>query len=184
MSQAAKKAGLTALALIALAGWQAAVADEPTIWLNVEVKGSSEGAAPKVKINMPISLIEVVINSIDTTEVMQHLKTEKGIDLSSLWQNLRDADVDEFVSIDSGDEQVKVFKEGQTLRVTMKEAGLSEPNVQIRIPFTVMDYLVEGATQKEFRLSQLVEQLRGNLPLVLVEADHQGENVKIWIEER
>lgn len=183
MTQAARKAGLTALALISLTGWQAAVAEEPTIWLNVEINGS-EAAGPKVKINMPISLIEVVINSIDTTEVMQHLKTEKGIDLTNLWRNLRDADVDEFVSIDSGDEQVKIFKEGQNLRVTVKEAGFDEPNVQIRIPFTVMDFLVEGATRNEFRLSQLVEQLRGNLPLVLVEATHEDENVKIWIEER
>lgn len=183
MTHAAKKAGLTALALIALTGWQAAVAEAPTIWLNVEVNGA-DAAVPKVKINMPISLIEVVINSIDTTEVMQHLKTEKGIDLTVLWQNLRDADVDEFVSIDSEDAQVKVFKEGQNLRVTVKEAGFDEPNVQVRVPFTVMDFLIEGATQNEFRLSQLVEQLRGNLPLVLLEANHDEENVKIWIEER
>ncbi len=183
MTRAARKAGLTALALIALTGWQAAAAEEPTIWLNIEVNESG-AAGPKVKINMPISLIEVVIDSLDTSEVMQHLKTEKGIDLTNLWRNLRDADVNEFVNIDSEGEQVKVFKEGQTLRVTVKEAGFDEPNVQIRIPFTVMDFLLEGATQNEFRLSQLVEQLRGNLPLVLVEATHQNENVKIWLEER
>ncbi len=183
MYPATQKAGLTALAVIALLAPTAAAAEEPAIWLNVEVNESS-AAGPKVKVNMPLSLIEVVIDSIDTTEVMTHLKTEKGIDLASLWKNLRDADVDDFVTIDDEDAHVKVFKEGQTLRVTVKEAGFEEPNVQIRIPFTVMDYLVEGATRNEFRLSQLVEQLRGNLPLVLVEANHHHESVRIWLEER
>lgn len=183
MSPASKKTALIAIALMVLLGAPALRAEEPTIWLNVEVNDATTGG-PKVKVYLPLSLIEVVIDSLDTTEVLTHLKADKGIDLADLWRNLRDSDVDEFVRIDTDDEKVKVFKEGQTLRVTVQEAGYEEPNVQIRVPFSIMDFLVEETGRGEFRFSEFVAQLRGSLPLVLVEASHHDERVKVWVEER
>ena len=161
----------------------AAEATEPAVWLNIEV---NEGAAggPKVKINVPISMIEVVIESIDTTQIFQELRSEHGVDLAGLWQNLRDAETDEFVTIDQEDAKIQVFKDQENLRVVVQEAGYEEPNVQVRIPFTMMDYLLQGVQTDQFRLSDLVASVRGSLPLVLVEASHGEERVRIWLEER
>jgi len=67
--------------------------------------------------------------------------------------------------------------------VTMQAGGESEPNVEVRIPFTVMDYLFEQ-DRKEFKFSDLVESLRGHLPMTIVEARNDGESVKVWLEEK
>lgn len=172
-----------ACALVALLSVSAASATETAVWLNVEVSdGMSDG--PKVKINIPISMMEVVIDSLDASQIFQEMKTEHGVDLANLWVNLRDADTDEFLRIEHEDARIQVFKENQTLRLVIQETGYDEPNVQVQLPFSLLDYMVEGAQTDEFRLSDLVDRMRGSLPLMLVQADHDNEKVRIWLEER
>lgn len=176
-------AGLAAGALVVLLAAQPAAAVEPAIWLNVEVRdGMSD--SPKVRINIPVSMMEVMVSSLDTAGIFEDLNSDHGIDLAELWRNLRDAETDEFVRVDTEEAKIQVFKEMDTLRVVMQETGYDEPNVQVRLPFAVMDYVVEGKEMGEFRLSELMDRLRGHLPLVIVEAVHQDESVRVWLEER
>jgi hypothetical protein len=183
MKSAGKAAAVATMTLLALGAAKTALAEDPAVWLNVEVRESGM-ENPKVKVTLPLSLMEVVVNSLDTSNVLSDLKAEKGIDLANLWQNLKNADTDEFVRIEDEGNKVQVYKDGENLRVTVQEEGFSEPNVQIRVPYAVMDYLVEQANSREFRLSDLISQLKGHLPLVLVEATHSGQSVKVWLEER
>ncbi len=170
-----------AVAFALLGGTVPAVAAEPTIWLHVEVNDEG-GVGPRVKVHLPLSLIEVVIDSLDTGEVMREIRIEKGIDLGRLWRELRSADLDEFVTMEVDGARVKVFKDRQSLRMTVQERGYAEPNIRVRIPFAVMDILTE-AEKGEFRLSELVRAVRGELPLVLVEADRDEGSVRVWIDE-
>ena len=182
MRSAGKAAAVATMAVLALGAARTALAEDPAVWLNVEVRTAGM-ENPKVKVTVPLSLMQVVVNSLDTSNVLADLKDEKGIDLASLWQNLKNADTDEFVRVEDEGKKVKVYKDGENLRVSVQEEGYSEPNVQIRVPYAVMDYLAEGAESRVFRLSDLIDQLKGHLPLVLVEAEHSDQNVKVWLEE-
>lgn len=183
MRPARMTAGLAACALVALLAGQPAAASEPTVWLNIEV---TEGLSdmPKVRINVPISMVEVIVSSLDTAHIFEDLHSHHGIDLANLWRNLREADTDEFLRIDTDEALIQVFKDAETLRMVVQESGYDEPNVQVRIPFAVMDYVVEGKEMGEFRLSELVERLRDQLPLMMVEAVQRDQSVRIWLEER
>jgi hypothetical protein len=131
-------AGAAAMALALMVAPTPAVAGDSTIWLHVQVnEGDTENS--KVKITLPLSLIEVVIDSADTVDIMKELHGEHGVDIAKLWQQLKTADMDEFVTIESDEADVKVFKEAGTFRVSVKadEDG-DEKNVEVRIPFTLL----------------------------------------------
>lgn len=184
--EATMRSGVLRTALAALtvmtAASAAARAAEPMVMLRVDVSEAG-GDHPKVKVTVPLSLIEVVIDAVDPSMVMKEIKTEKGLDLAKLWRQLRSADVDEFISIDHDGDKVKVYKDRTNFRVTIQESGYDEPNIEVRLPFAVMDYLLDER-REEYKLSELVEALRASLPLTLVEARHDGDSVKVWLEER
>lgn len=174
--------GVMALAIAAGLTTAAAAAEDPAIWLRVEIGGNAEEHG-NVKIMLPISLIEVVVDSVDTSKVMSEIKMEKGIDLAKMWRQVRNLDESEFVRIDSDDAKVRVYKDARNFRVTVHEPGFEQPNVEVKIPFSMMDYLFEEG-RKEFKLSEMISSLRGQLPLTLVEAKHDGESVTVWLEEK
>lgn len=170
-----------ALAIALLGGTVPAAAAERTLWLHVEVS-EGQDLSPRVKVHLPISLIEVVIDSLDTGEIMREIRIDEGIDIGRLWRELRSADLDEFITIEVDEARVKVYKDRHSLRLTVHEDGYDEPNVRMQIPFAVMDYLVDSEDE-EFRLSELVRAVRGELPLVLVEAERDEGSVRVWIDE-
>jgi len=178
------RSALAVLSIVACAplATPAAASDDSTIMLRVEVNGTGAENA-KVKVSLPLSLIEVVVESVDTSHVMRDLKTEKGIDIKKLWRDLKNANVDEFITVEKDSEKVKVYKERDTFRVSIQEDGNDSPNIEVRIPFSIMDYLTESHDDG-FKLSEMVAGLKTQFPLTIVEARHDGQNVKVWLEQR
>lgn len=171
------------LVLGVLASGSPASADAPNVWLHVDVSGLDDHEG-KVKITLPLSLVEVAIDSADTSEIFRDLKRDKGVDLAKLWKQLKNADMDEFVTIDSDKAKVKVYKEAGVFRVSMSDIDGEVSQMEVRIPFSVMDYLFDSK-REGFRLSDMVADLRNDLPLVLVEAhDGSAERVKVWLDEK
>jgi hypothetical protein len=175
---------LAAAAVLALAplASPAAASDDPVVMLRVDVNWKGDHA-DKVKVSVPLSLIEVVVDSVDTTDIMRDLKTDKGIDIRKLWRELKNADVNEFVTIEKDNEKVKVYKDKDTFRVTVQEEDYDTPNVEIRIPFSVMDYMTQDH-KDGFKLSEMLSGLKSQLPLTIVDARHDDKTIKVWLEEK
>ncbi|HEY3174290.1 MAG TPA: hypothetical protein VGK94_00870 [Candidatus Polarisedimenticolia bacterium] len=172
-----------ALPLLAVAGAPARASDKEIIWMRVQVFDQG-GEHAKVKINLPLSLIEVVIDSIDKREFMAELEEEHpSLDIQKLWRQIRKMEGDDFVTIESDKENVRVWKDKEFFRINVREAGFDEPNIEVKLPLAIMDYVFEKADERSFSFQELVEQLRGHLPLTLVQVKHGEENVKIWLEE-
>jgi len=173
-----------AAALLVLTPFAAAAAstDEPLLMLRVDVSGKGSDI-PHVKVSLPLSLIDVVIDSVDINSIAKDVKSKHEIDIRKLWREIRNAKVDEFVTVEKDNNKVKVYKEGETFRVSVQEPDYDSPNVEIRIPFSVMDYLTEEH-EGGLKLSDMVAGLKSTLPLTIVEAHHDGENVKVWIEQK
>lgn len=171
-----------ALALVAMAATASAGAEEPAIWLRVEINQAAHDHA-KISMTVPLSLIEVVIENVDPSRVMTEIKTEKGIDLAKMWKQIRNMDLDEFITVDTDDAKVRVYKDTKFFRVTVQESEYDSPNVEMKVPFPIMDYLLQPH-KEGFKFSELVESVRGSLPMTLLEATHDEGMVKVWIEEK
>lgn len=182
---AVRSVGL-ALAALTLSGAAASAAsrgEEDVIWMRVEV--SKEGAEnPKVKVNLPLSLIEVVVDSIDKREFMAQIEEgHPSLDIPKLWRSLRKMEGEDFLTVETDNEAVRVWKQDDLFRISVREGGASEPTIQVKIPLAIMDYLFESKSD-ELSFENLVNQLRGHLPLTLVTVDKDDERVRIWLEER
>ena len=176
-------AGL-ALAGALLAGWWAQpiqAASDSVIWMRIEANHMDDRG--HVKVNLPLSLIEVVIDSIDKRDFMAELEEDHpSLNIPKMWREIRKMDVDEFITVESDKENIKVFKDRDYFRINVTESGYAEPNIDVKLPLELMDYIFEG--RKEFDFQELVGRLRGHLPLTVVTAKHEGADVKIWLEEK
>ena len=170
------------LPLMVLPGAPTLAAGKSVIWMRVEVNDQG-GEHTKVKINLPLSLIEVVVDSIDRGDFMAEIEQEHpSLDIPKLWREIRKMEGEEFVTIQSDKENVRVWKDSEFFRINVRQEGQTEPNVEVKLPLAVMDYLFE-TDGKELSFENLVEKLRGHLPLTVVQVKHEDEHVKIWLEE-
>jgi hypothetical protein len=174
-----------ALPVLALASAPAAASDsgKDVIWMRVQVNDQG-GDHTKVRVNLPLSLIDVVIESIDKGQFMADLTHEHpSIDIQKLWGQIRKMQGEDFVTIESDDANVRVWKDKEFFRINVREAGYDEPNIEVKLPLAVMDYVFEKVNDRSFSFQDLVDQLRGHLPLTLVQAKHGEESVKISLEQ-
>ncbi len=163
----------------------AALAAPPddTIWMRVEVNGHGEKDA-RIKINLPLSLIEVVVDSIDKRQFMVDLEDDHPhLDIARLWRDIRRLRIDEFVTIESEEASIRVWKDRDFFRVNVREKEYDEPNIEVQVPLEVMDLLFEPRSDG-FDLQELVERVRPHLPLTLVQAQNEDKSVRIWLEQQ
>lgn len=171
---------LLAVAAVLLTATPAAAGSE--LWLRVDVTRQGDEAG-RVKINVPLSLMEVVIESAEGGKLFSPLDVAKGhVDIGKMWQAIRDMNSDEIMTVEAEDEVVKVWKDREYFRVDVHDAD-EGTDVEVKIPIGLMDYLFN--TQRTgFNFQELVGTLRGYAPLQLVKVASDNENVSIWIEER
>ena len=171
-----------------LAGWAGA---QDTRWLHVRVEESGpEGEL--VRINMPLSLAEKVLPAIRSKKLqggkvkVKQAKFEE-VDIRAILEALRTAPENEFITVQSSHENVRVAKSGGNLLVKVhdtkgKEKGKAE-NVEVSIPFPVVDALLSG-DKDELDLLAAVRALGtvGNMTLVTV--DDNKSKVRVWVDSR
>ena len=175
--------GLSALPLLLSTGSPAAsAASSDVIWLRVEVH-DQDGDHQKVKVNVPLSLIEVVVDSIDKREFMSQIEeSHPSLDIPKLWREIRKMEGSDFVTVESDKDHVRVWKDSEFFRINVQEDGYGEPNIEVKLPLAIMDYLFESKGG-EIDFQDLVRELRGHLPLTLVTVKHESDRVRIWLEE-
>ncbi|MFQ5790844.1 MAG: hypothetical protein ACE5JI_10250 [Acidobacteriota bacterium] len=174
---------LAALALLGTPSLEA----QSSPWIHIQVTEDDERPS-KVNVNLPLSVVKVALE-VAPEKVFSHGRLRIGrrghdisvSDLRRMWRELRDAGEAEFVSIEDGDETVKIFREGDVLQVQIDNAE-KEDRVRVEVPVSVIDALLSGEGEElnlEAALAELENQ-RGEVVRV-----RDGESrVLIWIDEK
>jgi hypothetical protein len=156
-------------------------------WLHVRVSEGS-GTPETVRINLPLSIVEKVLPAIET-EVLQggrlRLPEEKleGIDLRALWEAVRSAKDAEYVTVESGSENVRIRKSGGYLLVEASERGARKEQIEIRLPLEVVDALFSSEPGTlDLKAAFAVLKSRGEGEIVRVSAE--DSSVRIWIDDK
>ena len=155
--------------------------------LHIEVI-EDDGDSPKVKVALPVALLEAMVSAIDIDEfssrhIMRELENE-GIDLRRFWKAVRDADIREFVTIETDEANIRAWRENGMFRVTVDAQedydGDDSTHVNISIPESLMDLLVDTGDSDP---GDVIAELLDHGPMTLVEvATDSGESVKVWID--
>jgi hypothetical protein len=173
-------AAFCAFALVA----QAASAASPR-FLHVKVEGRD---AEKVTVNLPLSLAQAAVAMIPPEALQDgNIKIDdqrfNWQQLQTLWNEIKYADVGEFIRIEGKDENVVVRKEGEFLVIKTTERRDKGTQVDVKLPFAVVDALLsgpEGTLNLNAALQALSEYDEGHL----VSIESEDETVHVWIDDQ
>lgn len=175
-----------ALGLAVLAGaahaQPAPEADGETHWVHVRV---DEADGAKIALNLPISLVEVAVESrlgkeFDAEKL--RLDGRGGVSLAELramWRELRDAGDVDLVEVRDGDEHVRIYRRGQTVHVRVDEGDVQK--VRVDLPASIVDALL-GSDGEGLDLAAAARELARAGSQEVVRIDDEGTTVRIWVD--
>ena len=178
------KRAIVAVALAALVAGGAGMlaAADNDLWLHVRVEEDND---TKVTVNLPMSVVGKALPMLPqehfSAEHMHIDHMEMSIsEMRELWREVQNTPDVTFVTVDEGDEKVRVWKEGGYLMVSVDE-GRGGESVEVRVPSRVVDALLSGDGE-ELNLIAAMEALveEGEGQLVTVTGDN--ENVRVWVD--
>jgi hypothetical protein len=175
----------------------AALAMPADRWIHIRVIESGPDG-DRVRINIPLSLAEAVLPTIKAEKFCEGKVKVEGhaldqVDLRALLEAVSKAQDNQYVTVESKDENVEVAKAGEFLLIKVREnregAGKSAGRrkaantVDVKIPLKVAHALLSGSSD-ELNVLAAVRAL-GEYPNVeLVSVKDESDNVRIWVDSR
>ena len=164
-------------------------------WIHIRVIESGPDG-DHVRVNIPLSLAEAVLPTIHADNFSDGKVKVEGhafdqVDVRALLEAVRKTQDNQFVTVQSKDQNVEVAKAGEFLLIKVHEnfkRGAKKPDaskegntVNVKIPFKVANALLSGPND-ELNVLAAVRALDeyGNLELVTVKDDH--DDVRIWVD--
>jgi hypothetical protein len=174
------------LAALLLAAPLASQAEER--WLHVSVDGHDE----TVRINLPLTLVTAVAPLLaehadaQILEMNDHELTRE--ELVEILTAVRKAKDGEYVTVQDGEDDVRISKKGAFLYIHVEENRRhadDDPGetVQVRMPLEVVAALISGK-KDELNLVAALEELAKHESGDLVTVKDNEETVRIWIDRK
>ena len=170
----------------------AALAMPADRWIHIRViEAGPDG--DRVRVNIPLSLAEAVLPTIKSDKLCDGKVKVEGhafdqVDLPALLDAVRQAQDNQYVTVESKDQNVEVAKAGEFLLIKVHEnrkgtgKTAKETNtVDIKIPFKVAHALLSGG-KDELNVLAAVQALDQYSDLELVSVKDENDNVRIWVD--
>jgi hypothetical protein len=156
-------------------------------WIHVKVEETSP-QAEIVRINLPLSLAEKLLPAIHTNELHEgRVKVKEAkfneVDIRAILDALRTAQDNEFVTVESDHENVRVAKAGGRLLIKVHENKNKSGTVDVSVPFSVVDALLSGE-KDELNVLAAVRALSQAGDVELVTVNDKSSKVRIWVDSR
>jgi hypothetical protein len=156
---------------------------DATPWIHVEVLEDG-GNGAKVKVNLPLSLAKMAMDMAPEEILSQtHVRIEDEdwtvADIRKLWSELKNAGEAEYVTMEDGDETVRVFRKGDRLFVHVD--GDAGETVRVEVPVSLVDALLSGP-EDELDLAAALDELQKMDSGEIVRVEDGGDLVRVWID--
>jgi len=160
-------------------------------YLHVRVDGGAKGES--VNVNVPLSMAAKILPTINHGDLHNGRVTISSsdlndIDVRAILDAIRTAPDNEFVTVKSNENDVRVAKSNGNLiihvRDTEKGGGKSGQKVDVTIPMKVVDALFSTAKNNELDVAAALQALGEAGETMLVSVQDAEQNVKIWIDSK
>ena len=179
-----KQAWLGAAVLLLLANVGAAAT--PERWLHVSVESGKDGEV--VHVNVPLSLAEKILPTINhgdlhNGKIKLHEAELNGVDLRAILDAVRTAPDNEFVTVQSKDQNVRVAKQAGKLVIHVLDSGNKDQKVDVQIPMPVVEALTASGTQ-DLDIVAALHALGEAGDTMLVTVQDEADHVRIWVDAK
>lgn len=153
-------------------------------WFHVRVQ---EDRGAEVSVNLPLSLIESVINMLPEdleNEVRVELNDE-GFDLDELrnmWEEIRSSQDATYMTVKDEGQTVEIKKVGNYLVAETVATGEWDTRVNMRFPLEVIDALFSGPNDT-LDLAAAVRALADHGDGDIVTVEDRDASVRIWVDD-
>jgi hypothetical protein len=160
-------------------------------YLHVKVDGGTKGET--VNVNLPLSMATKILPTINRGDLQNGRITISNadindVDVRAILDAVRTAPDNEFVTVKSSEQDVRVAKSNGNLiihvRDSGKESGKSGQKVDVTVPMKVVDALFSTAKHNELDVEAAIRALDEAGETVLVTVQDAEQNVKIWIDSK
>ncbi len=154
-------------------------------YLHVRVQDAQKGE--NVNVNVPLSMAEKILPAINhgplhNGSVTVHQADMNGIDVRAILDAIRTAPDNEFVTVNSKEQNVRVAKSNGNIVVHVRDQRDKDQNVDITVPMTVVDALFSTAQQDQLNVVAALRQLADTGSTLLVIVHDASQNVRIWVD--
>lgn len=167
-------------------------------WLHIKVDDQG-GEGEKVRVNVPLEVAEKVLPAINSHDLhdgkvkVNHVDMD-GVDLRAIFSAVRDSKDNDFVTVQSRDEDVRVAKSNGNIvirvrdskgHVASKDAQGNHPrqSVDVTIPMPVIEALFSPG-QDELDLVGALRALSAYGDTTLVTVTDDSQHVRIWVDSQ
>ena len=157
-------------------------------WLHVRVD-NQVAKGEMVRVNLPLSLAEKVLPTIDKDRLHNgritiHEADMNGVNLRALLDALRTTRDGEFVTVQGTSGDVRVVKQAGYLLVHVRgNKDATNKRVEIRMPLTVVDALL-SSSGNELDLVAALRALGAQGDTELVSVKDEKSTVRIWLDSK
>ena len=174
--------------LVFAGGFASAQDAGPQPWLHVQVTADEEGSE-NVSVNVPLSAAEPMLALVPHRVLSDGQLSLAGRDvplnvgaMRDLWRALTEVGDTEFVTVDGGDETVRIARVGDQITVQVEDRGEEgSETVDVQLPIAVVDALFSGDGDT-LNVRAAVERL-GELRGDIVRVTEDERLIRIWIDE-
>lgn len=157
-------------------------------WLHVQIIAEDAGAE-NVSVNVPLSAAEPMLALVPHRILEDGQLSLAGRDipvnvaaLRNLWQALTEVGDTEFVTVEGGDETVRIARVGDQINIQVEERDDDgNETVEVQLPVVVVDALLSGDGET-LNVRAAVERL-GELRGDIVRVREDERRIRIWIDE-
>ena len=153
-------------------------------WIHVEVL-EKDGA--EVRVNLPMSAVEVALQVAEDEAFEQGYITIDETDITvdelrAIWSELKDSGDGEYVRVMDGDEQVRVSREGDYIKVHVSDgADDYGETVNLEVPVSVIDALLSGSGD-QLNIRAAIEELQKTTEGEVINIRDGEDQIRIWID--
>jgi hypothetical protein len=160
-------------------------------YLHVRVDGGAKGES--VNVNVPLSMAAKILPTINHGDLHNGRVTISSselndIDVRAILDAIRTAPDNEFVTVKSNENDVRVAKSNGNLIIHVRDTGKdgrkSGQKVDVTIPMKVVDALFSTTKNNELDVAAALRALGDAGETMLVTVQDAEQNVKIWIDSK
>lgn len=171
-----------------------ALAQAQERWFHVRVDSNNE-KGEIVRVNLPMSVAEAVLPAVHTRQLHEgkikiHGHHTEDVDLRAILDAVSKSPDNEFVTVQSKEENVRVAKAGEYILVKVtghkgdKDNGKPE-QVDVKVPMSVVKALLTDVDEKdELNVLAALQALKAHGDLDLVTVKDGEETVRVWVDSK
>lgn len=170
--------------------WMASVAVAGTTerYLHVKVDDGKDGES--VNVNVPLSLAEKILPTVNQHElhdgkVTIHKADFNGVDVKAILDAVRTTPDNEFVTVKGKDEDVHVAKQNGNIVIHVRDTkGDNEQKVDVTVPMKVVDALFSTAKDDELDIAAALRALSDAGDILIVTVQDASQHVRVWVDSK